>query len=243
MKLHNLKANWPAPSHIHALTTSRLGGFSNHPYNENNMGLHVGDNLSHVLKNRQQLQQRLALQHEPIWLQQTHSTDCIRVENTNNRQADAQVTSAKQYPLAIMTADCLPITLCDKEGKEIAAIHGGWRGLCFGIIENTLAQMLSPRQDILAWIGPGICGLCYEVGLEMRSSVLKRYPYSEAIFQPHKNLWLANLPALAELIFNQNGVFNVYHSNQCTFEHHNMYYSYRREANTGRMATLIWFNK
>jgi YfiH family protein len=239
--LYNLKANWPAPSNIYALTTTRLNGFSQVPYNENNFGLHVGDSEINVLKNRQQLQELLALPNEPAWLSQTHSTTCVVIENESNREADAAVTRCKTQTLAVMTADCLPITLCNMQGNEIAVIHAGWRGLVHGIIEQTLTRMQSNSSQILAWIGPAICSRCFEVGDEVYLTYIKQYPFVRAAFQKQRNnKWLANLALLAELVFNHLGVNQVYHSNQCTMENEQEYYSYRKNAQTGRMVTLIW---
>ncbi|KTD59227.1 peptidoglycan editing factor PgeF [Legionella shakespearei] len=235
-------ANWPAPANVSAVTTTRVQGFSQAPYDQNNLGLHVGDNDLHVMKNRQQLSELLNLPAEPIWLEQTHSTTCIIAEKESNRNADAAVTRSFLHPLVIMTADCLPIMLCNKQGDEIAAIHAGWRGLCNGIVENTLSKMDSNPSELLAWIGPAICGKCYEVGEEMYSAFTSKYPQSNRSFKPVQSKWMANLPEIAEMVLNLQGVNAVYQSDLCTFELKNQFYSYRREPQTGRIGTLIWFN-
>ncbi|AHE67491.1 peptidoglycan editing factor PgeF [Legionella oakridgensis] len=241
--MFNLAANWPAPENIFALTTTRIGGFSQPPYDSNNIALHVGDDETHVQKNRNQLRTTLMLPQEPVWLEQTHSNRCIVVEEESQRLADAAITRDKTYPLAIMTADCLPIMLCDAQGTEIAAIHAGWRGLVNGIIENTLAKMHSSSSDIMAWIGPAICQTCFEVGDDVWDVYVSRYPYTKEAFRKHNHRWLANLPQMAELILNTCGIAAVYQSSACTLEHEKQFYSYRREAQTGRMATLIWFKQ
>jgi YfiH family protein len=236
-------ANWPAPPNITALSTTRLSGFSVEPYNKNNLGFHVGDNADHVAQNRQQLKEILKLSAEPVWLEQTHSTTCIIPENDSNRNADAAITRSKIHPLVILTADCLPITLCNKQGNEIAAIHAGWKGLFNGIVENTISKMNSNAADLLAWIGPAICQKCYEVGDEVYLAFTKKYPLSTKAFQPSGSKWMANLSQIAELVLNLHGVSAVYQSDLCTFELKNEFYSYRREAQTGRIGTLIWFNE
>lgn len=241
--MSNLLANWPAPKTIQALTTTKIGGHSLSPYDSNNLGFHVGDNEQHVQANRLALISSLRLPNEPIWLEQTHSNHCIVAENDTNRCADAAVTRHKAYPLAIMTADCLPIMLCNKQGTEIAAIHAGWRGLVNGIVENTLAKMQSSPETLMAWIGPAICQTCYQVGQEMQQAYINRYPYTEATFHHQGSHCYANLPKMAELILNEQSVTAVFQSAACTFELKNKFYSYRREAQTGRMATLIWFNQ
>ncbi|STY26481.1 Laccase domain protein yfiH [Legionella taurinensis] len=239
--LSNLIADWPAPATIRALTTLRHSGFSQPPYDKNNLGLHVGDNPEHVLRNRRELVDSLRLPGEPAWLDQTHSTTCVVVEENHNRRADAAITRDKQQVLAIMTADCLPILLCNRQGTEIAAIHAGWRGLVNGIVENTVQAMQSQPADLMAWIGPGICQSCYEVGDDMRSQFKSRYDFSLPAFQKKDSKWLADLPGLAALVLENLSIPTVSKSNLCTFEQKNDFYSYRREPQTGRMATLIWF--
>ncbi|MCW8410365.1 peptidoglycan editing factor PgeF [Legionella sp. PATHC035] len=240
--MKNNLANWPAPKNITALSTTRLYGYSQAPYDSNNMGLNVGDNEQHVLQNRQQLVELLHLPGEPQWLHQTHSTLCVIAEEDANRNADASVTRSMNHPLAILTADCLPIMLCNVQGTEIAAIHAGWKGLAYGIIENTLDKMNSLTSDVLAWIGPSICQKCYEVGEEVYQTFTDTYPLSRQAFKPVNGKWLANLPLIAEIILTSRGIKAVYQSELCTFELKNELYSYRRTSQTGRIATLIWFN-
>lgn len=235
-------ANWPAPKNITALSTTRLSGYSQPPYESNNMGLGVGDDDHHVMQNRQQLVELLQLPGEPQWLKQTHGTDCVIAEESSNRNADAAITRSPKYPLVILTADCLPIMLCNVQGTEIAAIHAGWKGLAHGIIENTLSKMDSPGSEILAWIGPSICQKCYEVGDEVYQKFTQTYPLTKQTFKPVNEKWLANLPQMAEIVLHSKGVNSVYQSQLCTFELKNELYSYRRTSQTGRIATLIWFH-
>lgn len=235
--------DWPAPAHIRAVSTTRVGGHSLAPYAGLNLGLHVEDETQLVLANRQQLQTLIDLPQEPFWLNQTHSTTCLVVEEATSREGDASITKKIHQPLVIMTADCLPILLCDKEGKEVAAIHAGWRGLAHGIVEQTVAKMQTPATKLLAWLGPAICGQCYEVGHEVRDTFLSRYPFGEQGFKPHQQKWLANVPALATLILQSLGIQNICHTQQCTFEKEALFYSYRRDGQTGRMASFIWIEE
>ena len=243
-----LNADWPAPNNVRAVTTTRTNGVSQAPYDGNNLGLHVGDNEADVLRNRNALNQTLNLPSPPEWLEQTHSTRCVVVENDMNRCADAAITRQPNKVLAIMTADCLPIVICNTKGTEIAAIHAGWRGLANGIIEETIKTMRSPRHELMAWIGPAICQQCYETGEEVRESFTSRFPFTQVAFTHQHNSLYANLPLLAELVLNHYGVKRIYQSKQCTYEtktitnNQNRYYSYRREKQTGRLVTLIWFN-
>lgn len=238
----NIVANWPAPDNITALTTTRTMGVSKSEYASNNLAMHVGDDNTCVLENRLQLSQSLLLPGTPVWLEQTHSNHCIVVEEDTNRKADAAVTRDAKHPLVIMTADCLPIVLCNRLGTEIAAIHAGWRGLVNGIIENTLQKMQSAPNDCMAWVGPAICKNCFEVGDEVLETYINRYPFADIGFNRIESRLFANLSQLAELILNSCGINSVFQSEQCTFEHADKFYSYRRNAQTGRIATLIWFN-
>jgi YfiH family protein len=236
-------ANWPAPKNIIALCTTRLSGFSKAPYDANNLGLHVGDQQEYVLQNREQLIKQLKLPGEPQWLNQTHSTRCVQVDEELDRNADAAVTRSSKHPLVILTADCLPIMLCNTQGNEIAAIHAGWRGLANGVVENTLEQMRSKTEDLLAWIGPAICQKCYEVGNEVYETFTDKHPLSKQAFKATgANKWLADLPKIAEIVLNTQGIKAVYQSELCTFESESELYSYRRASQTGRIGTLIWFN-
>lgn len=238
--LNFLAANWHAPSHIHALTTTRNAGVSQGPFQSNNFGLHVQDRSQDVEQNRRQLLEQFKRPSAPIWLNQTHSNRCVLAETINNYDADAIITRSSKITLAIMTADCLPITLCDQDGHEIAAIHAGWRGLANGIIENTLSQMQSHPSNLLAWIGPAICQNCFTVNDDVKLYFKSKYSYLDSAFKAYENKYLANLPLMAELILNQHGITNVYQSNACTFEQDHEFYSYRRTPQTGRMATLVW---
>lgn len=240
--MKNLIANWSAPKNISALSTTCVAGYSQAPFACNNLGLGIGDHEEHVLQNRKQLIADLQLPAEPQWLVQKHSTLCVLVEEEQERIADAAITRSTKHPLVILTADCLPIMLCNTQGTEIAAIHAGWKGLAHGIIENTLKKMNSNKADLLAWIGPAICQRCYEVGEEVYQTFTHHYPQSQEAFLPQGTKWLANLPRIAELVLNAQGVKAVYQSQLCTFERKNEFYSYRRSSQTGRIGTLIWFN-
>ncbi|GGI80830.1 peptidoglycan editing factor PgeF [Legionella impletisoli] len=241
--MNHIIPEWPAPAHIGALTTTRIGGESHSPYDSNNMALHVGDNPEYVRANRANLIQELNLPSEPEWLNQQHTNDCVVVEKDDSRTADAAVTRDAKRPLAVMTADCLPILLCDRKGTEIATIHAGWRGLADGVIENTLKKMNNQPAALIAWIGPSICGVCYEVGEDVMAAFARAYPNMRKGFNQQGGRWYADLPLLAKLIMSEQGLNAVYTSGACTKEDDKHFYSYRRDGETGRMATLIWFKQ
>lgn len=237
-----LEAHWPAPPSIRAVTTTRMGGVSQADYGAMNLAAHVGDDVQNVAKNRRILREALRLPNEPIWLEQSHSTRCAEVTSADcNRDVDAAITRQKNQVLAILTGDCLPIVLCDQQGTEIAAIHAGWRGLANGIVDNTIAKLHANPTQCLAWIGPAICGRCYATGAEVLDQFICRYSFAAQAFTKIDHQWYADLSKLATLILEALGVGAVYPSHVCTFEKNSEFYSYRRAAQTGRIATLIWF--
>lgn len=240
--LSYLIAKWPKPFNTYAVTTTRHTGVSQYPFDNNNLALHVKDNPIHVNINRELLTKQLLLPRAPEWLEQTHSTECVIIEEDSNRVADAAITRQANTVLAILTADCLPILVSHKNGQEVAAIHAGWKGLLNGIIEKTLAKLSSPASDYIAWIGPAICKQCYPVNEDIKEKFTQSFSYSQRAFTRTKDKWLFDLPHMAELILQNQGVNAIYLSSICTFEQANDFYSYRHSAQTGRIASLIWFN-
>ena len=238
----NIMANWDAITNVTAFTTTRFGGYSIEPFSQNNLGLHVGDLEQAVLMNRKNTAHKFMLPNEPQWLEQIHSNQCIRIEDSTVRIADGVTTNMAKCVLVIMTADCLPILLCNRSGTEIAAVHAGWRGLVDGIIANTVNMMFDSPNNLVAWIGPAICVQCFEIGIEVRDLYLKKYNFLEQYFVLHDNQWFANLIDIAVCLLKQCGITVVYKSNICTFEQQN-FFSYRRDGVTGRMGTFIWLNE
>lgn len=236
-------ANWTAPPNISAFTTTSLGGVSVSPYSSNNLAYHVGDEKEHVKENRARLVLQHHLPEEPFWLNQTHSAICVNIDNSDNENADASITQTHGKVLAILTADCLPILICHKDGKQVAAIHAGWRGLQRKIIEETTKQLIDSPANYLAWIGPGICPQCYEVDDTLLKAFQESHPFLDGTFLPSRNKWKANLPKIAEQILNKAGISHIFMSKLCTFEEEKTLFSYRRKPETGRMASLIWINR
>ncbi|MBL1141643.1 MAG: peptidoglycan editing factor PgeF [Proteobacteria bacterium] len=236
-----LDADWPAPKHIRAGTSLRTGGYSTAPYNEFNLALHVGDNPDDVKSNREILFNYLDLSSEPFWLEQTHSAKIISIDRPSaNRKADASVTTQKNRVSVIMTADCVPILLCNKEGTKIAAVHAGWRGICGGIIENSLKAFSEP-ENLIAWIGPCISQKYYEVGTEVYENCLSHSKMLEKAFkQTNRNHWYANLVQIVRILMEKERVGSIHECGLCTYKLDDMFYSYRRDRETGRMASMIW---
>lgn len=237
-----IRPEWPAPANVQAAFTTRQCGVSQGVYQGLNLGLHVSDDPALVMQNRQLLTQQLALPAAPIWLEQVHGTDVFNAKApcAIPPQADATVTTTVGLPLTVMTADCLPVLFCDKAGTVVATAHAGWRGLCAGVLEKTIAAMQVAPDEILAWIGPAIGPSAFEVGDEVKAAFVAHDPQAEAAFVAHQDKWLADLFMLARQRISAAGVSAIYGGNQCTFSDAQQFYSYRRDGQTGRMAGLIW---
>jgi len=233
--------DWSAPPNVRAAVTTRIGGVSLPPYDSLNLGDHVGDDPQAVAVNRRQLQAVLALPAEPHWLSQVHGSCVVdAAETPSGCEADAVFSRDAGDVCAVLTADCLPVLLCDSGGSVVAAAHAGWRGLLNGVIENTVAQMAG-RGELLAWLGPAIGPQAFEVGEEVREAFVNEDPRAQQAFRPSPaGRWLADIYALARLRLHRAGVDAISGGEYCTFSDPTRFYSYRRDGVTGRMACLIW---
>ncbi|MDC7871044.1 hypothetical protein TH60_16250 [Pantoea ananatis] len=233
---------WPAPDRVRAVSTLRQGGVSEGNWRSLNLGSHVGDKLHHVAANRERLIALAALPAMPQWLEQVHSIDvaCLSAGGTAPLQADACITRETGVVCAIMTADCLPVLFCSDDGREVAAAHAGWRGLCGGVLENTLAQFQAAPGNIHAWLGPAIGPDAFEVGAEVRRAFMDHDPEAAAAFRPAGEKFYADIWLLARQRLHAAGVKSVSADSRCTFSEQDDFFSYRRDGITGRMATLIW---
>jgi len=232
--------DWPAPASVRALVTTRTGGVSAGAYAALNLAAHVGDDPAAVEENRRRL--RAHLPAEPLWLSQVHGRAVVRAEDAvEGAEADAAFTRRAGAVCAVLTADCLPVLLCNDVGTVVAAAHAGWRGLAGGVIEAALRAMNEPPPRLLAWLGPAIGPQSFEVGAEVRAAFLAHAPDAAAAFVAKENgKWLADLYRLATQRLNALGVSRVHGGGRCTFLEADSFYSYRREQTTGRMASLIW---
>lgn len=223
--------DWPCPPGVKALVTTRAFG---------NLAIHVGDDPVAVQARRDAL--RALLPGEPLWLTQVHGTGCAAAEiAVVGVEADAVVARCSGQVCAVLTADCLPVLLCDASGKVVAAAHAGWRGLAAGILEATVAAMDVPGEELLAWLGPAIGPTAFEVGDDVRTAFCSIEKRAETAFVPATpGKWLCDLYALARLRLAEVGVTQVYGGGLCTWSDPRRFYSYRRQAVTGRMASLIW---
>jgi len=263
----SLSCTTPLHSHVITLQTNRLAPANfvpindrrcdHSPYQGFNLGLHVGDDVEQVQENRRHLVKLLPSNTEIQWLDQVHGNEVVQVSMVSPQPliADAAITCQKNICLAIMTADCLPILLTDKRGQEVAAIHGGWRPLAANIITQTLTKMQSQPDDILAWLGPCIGNTAFEVGTEVRAQFVNQHRLFAPAFTPSKpaehlstkhlgnkglgDKYLADLHAIAKIQLQLLGVKHISSLPECTFTQTDKYYSYRKHAVTGRMASLI----
>jgi polyphenol oxidase len=232
--------DWPAPANVKAIQTTRDGGYSDAPFDSFNLGSHVQDNGLAVDKNRQLLCE--CLPSEPVWLNQVHGVDVIDATKSSCIQdADASFSKNKNVVCVTMTADCLPVLLCNTQGTAVASIHAGWRSLCDGVIEATIKAMGVKPEDLMAWLGPAIGPDAFEVGSEVREAFIAKHAQAEDAFKSAGDKWLGNLYLLAKQRLNKQGVIEIYGGGECTYSNSSQYYSFRRDGITGRMATMIWF--
>ncbi|MFQ1014163.1 peptidoglycan editing factor PgeF [Avibacterium paragallinarum] len=240
-----IKPNWTVAKTIHAFTTTRQGGVSLPPYDSFNLGDHVGDEKSAVKNNRTLLVERFHLPQFPIFLNQTHSTRVIRLPyEGNNVDADAVYTNQPNQVCLVMTADCLPVLFTSQQGNEVAAAHAGWRGLCDGVLEQTIQQFQAQPQEIIAWFGPAIGPRSFQVGEDVRQQFIAQDPNAAQAFMPdpsEQGKYLADLYHIARLRLNKLGISQISGGEHCTYLERENFFSFRRDKQTGRMASLIWF--
>jgi purine-nucleoside/S-methyl-5'-thioadenosine phosphorylase / adenosine deaminase len=253
MRAEWIVPDWPAPTQVRAVCTTRTGGVSTRQYASLNLGLHVGDAVQAVTENRRRLCAELDLHKPPRWLAQSHSAKVVHLNADDPRKsasgdgphqslaADAAVTQSSDEVCVIMTADCLPVLFCERTGNVVAAAHAGWRGMAAGILEATVAAMHTPAEDILVWLGPAIGPDAYEIGDEVRAMLIQDQPLGELAFEPNgAGKWRCDLYLLASQRLRQAGIQHIYGGGFCTHTDRERFFSYRRDGECGRMATMIW---
>lgn len=240
MKEHWLQADWPAPEWVRTCVTTRQDGCSQGVFKGFNLGTHVGDDPNNVLANRAELGRMLGCRL--AWLEQTHSTDVIDAAPGLVEEADASWTQESDVACVIMTADCLPVLFCDRAGTRVAAAHAGWRGLATGILENTINALGVPPEELLVWLGPAIGPDTFEVGPEVRE-IFSSAAAAEC-FRPSERAghYLADIYQLARLRLNGAGVTAIYGGGLCTVSDPIRFFSYRRDGQTGRFASMVWLD-
>lgn len=240
-----LPADWPAPARIRAGVTLRGGGCSKPPYASFNLGNHVGDNAQAVADNRARLRRELALPQAPMWLTQVHGTHVAVASRPGTAAADASVAHAWDDAgavCAVLTADCLPVLLCDRQATCWGAAHAGWRGLAAGVLEATIARLAVAPTQLIAWLGPAIGPAAFEVGQDVHDAFCAQHAEDAVAFTagPQQGKYRADICQLARARLTRAGVRAVYGGGLCTVGAPERFYSYRRDGQTGRMASLIW---
>ena len=235
-----IRPDWPAPAQVRALQTTRYGGVGGGVYDNFNLADHVGDAAEVVAANRRALATQVAA--PPLWLTQVHGVACVDAAvAAPGAAADAVFARTPARACAVMTADCLPLLLCDGAGTVVAAAHAGWRGLAAGVIDATVAAMQVPGTQLMAWLGPAIGPAAFEVGDEVRAAFMHDDAGAASAFVAHgRGKWLCDLYALARRRLARLGVSRVFGGGFCTYTEGERFFSYRRDGVTGRMATLIW---
>lgn len=234
-------ANWNAPENIKTLLTYRTGGVSSGAYSSLNFGLHVGDNPNDVLKNRKMLQDFIPV--NAVYLNQIHSNKVIYAPQFENEtpDADASWDDTGRVACVIMTADCLPVLLCNNEGNKVAAIHCGWKSLASNIIANTVVAMKTQPENIYAYLGAAIGENSFEVGVDVYNAFVSQNQQNQSAFIKTTNdKFFANIYKLAQIALNSLGVYQIYGGGHCTVKESDKFFSYRREKITGRMVSAIW---
>lgn len=244
MDLDLINPDWPAPARVQAYATTRAGGVSQGPYAGLNLAGHVGDAPAAVAHNRALL--AASLQRTPLWLQQVHGVVVADADSAlPETEADAAVARQPDRVCTVMTADCLPVLFCDRAATVVGAAHAGWRGLAGGVLENTVRAMAVPADEILAWLGPAIAQVAFEVGDEVRAAFLAHDPQAAEAFLPGAaaGKWQADLYALARRRLAAIGVRQVFGGGRCTYTESAHFFSARRDGTqSGRQASLIWLD-
>ena len=252
-----LQAQWPAPSRVRALCTSRHGGSSTGAYDTLNLGAHVGDAPASVAANRAALARALGVR--PVFLTQVHGSRLLMLDgaSADEQVADAAMTQQPGLACTVMVADCLPLLMTARLGTRVAAVHAGWRGLAgvrgLGVLEascqafwsDSLATGPAKAADLMVWLGPCIGPSAFEVGEEVRQLFVAHDPNSARLFLPKApGKWLADLPGLARQRLSALGVTRVYGNDGsphwCTVSQSSRFFSHRRDRVSGRMAACIW---
>ncbi len=232
---------WPAPPRVRACVTTRSGGYSPPPYDSLNLGDHVGDRPAAVAGNRALLARVLELPAPPLWLRQVHGCAIVEADHAPpGSEADGSIGRTPGKVCAVLSADCLPLLLCDTTGSCVAAVHAGWRGLAAGVVEAAVAAMRVPPARILAWLGPAIGPDHFTVGDDVRTAFLSRNSAARQAFLPADGRWLADIYLLARQRLRGCGVTAIHGGGWCTWRERERFFSYRRDGETGRMASLIW---
>ena len=235
------------PSNIKLLSTPRLidGGHSKGNFANFNLALHVGDEQASVLANRALLSKHYNLPSAPVWINQTHSKMSVDADSTSSIvNADASYSKKPGTVCGVLTADCLPVFICNKEGTAVGIAHAGWRGLVDGVIESLIESLDCNGEDLIAHLGPAISQLSFEVGGEVKSQYLSKNKNFKNCFAYLNNKYYLDLYDAARVVLKSLGVASISGGDRCSYKESDQYFSYRRDGKcSGRMAHLIWMER
>lgn len=236
--------DWQPHPAVRVAVTTRAGSHSPKPWEGFNLGLNCGDQPARVEQARRHVEKLLQADHPAAWLWQVHGNKVIRADDQNN-EADGVWTDQQRWPCVVLTADCLPVLLARRDGSAVAAVHAGWRGLQAGIIAEGVKQIAPNSEPVSAWLGPAICGKCYQVGDEVYRAFVDTNPAFKAAFSkdatPHH--WRFSVAHAAMIELASLGVDDVQGGELCTACDLDRFYSYRKEGETGRFASVIWLDE
>jgi len=245
-----IEPHWPVPGRVRAAITTRVSGASAAPYDRFNLAMHVGDKRQDVEANRRQLMRELGITGGIQWLEQVHGTRVVEAAGDGRViTADGCFTGASGLACAVLTADCLPVLLCDRSATRVAAVHAGWRGLAAGILRSAIGQFSAPAGELLAYLGPAISQPHFEVGVEVLEAFyaaavnVQHLQAVSAAFAPgidRPMKFHADLYRLARAELTALGLRQIYGGHYCSYADSRRFYSFRRDGQTGRMASLIW---
>jgi YfiH family protein len=238
-----IQPNWPAPHRIKAYTSLRPSGLGMQQQNLAAQSSHADKYVDHA-----RLKTLLDLPSDPIWIDQVHGTTVLQaLPESINKAADATFTHETNRISAILTADCLPLLVCHRQGTHVAAIHAGWRGLANGIIGNTVQALNLPSEELLVWLGPAIGPTQFEIRKDVYDAFVSQDPATSVAFQPvNAEQWLADLYTLARIQLKKLGITHIYGGEFCTYSNQAHFFSYRRyqqnptQDQPGRIISLIW---
>ena len=232
------------PNNVKILSTFRTieGGQSKGGFENFNLAFHVDDDTKDVQANRSLLVSHFNLPSEPVWINQVHSNTSVCADSVSSIvSADASYTRNPGIICAVLTADCLPIFVCNKRGTNVGIAHAGWRGIIDGVIESLIESFEDNKEDLIVYLGPAISQLSFQVGIEVKLQYLAKNENFEKCFIFRNNKYYLDLYDAARVILNELGLYSIGGGSKCTYNELDKYFSYRRDGKvSGRMAHLIW---
>ncbi|MDA7438247.1 peptidoglycan editing factor PgeF [Candidatus Pseudothioglobus singularis] len=232
------------PKNVNFLSTERYldGGESIGNFENFNLALHVHDKRENVLENRSILKDYYGIPSNPIWINQTHSSICVDASSTKRiAEADASFTITPGVVCAVLTADCLPVFVCKKDGSMVGIAHAGWKGLISGVIEGLIESFQCNGTDLVVHLGPAISKNYFEVGFEIKDLYLSKNISFTRSFSFYRDKHYLDLYDAAKVILESFNITLISGGDRCTFKESDKFFSYRRDGvNSGRMAHLIW---